>query len=77
MLTNETLEQWASNGWIDLKDLLEYGYFPNLAELKQKIAATEEAAQEQQGAAPQQGGMSAPQAANPNTVQQIQSILKQ
>ena len=77
MLTNETLEQWASNGWIDLKDLLEYGYFPNLAELKQKIAATEEAAQEQQGAAPQQGNMPAPQAANPNTVQQIQSILKQ
>ena len=86
MLTNEKLEEWAANGWIGIQDLLNYGYYPNLQELKQKIAANQEAVGM---GAPAQGGVGGPAAANANsqlnavvpgadqnTVQILQRILK-
>lgn len=77
MLNNETLEQWAANGWLDLQDLLTYGYYPNLQELKQKIAANQEAMGMQNRPAPAQGQpANTVPGANQNTVQLLQRILK-
>lgn len=92
MINNQTLEQWAANGWIGLRELLDYGYYPNLDELKQRIATNQEA-MAAQGASPQQpvaptmdaaGIPTAPRAdgqnphaANPAVVQQLQQILRQ
>ena len=65
MLNNEKLEQWAAAGWIDLQDLLSYGYYPNLQELRQKIAANQEAVG-MNAPAPGQGGVAGPAAVNAN-----------
>lgn len=73
MITNEKLEEWASNGWIGMQDLLTYGYYPQLQELKQKIAANQELVEQQGGVPAGQPGQ--PQA-NQQTVALLQSILK-
>ena len=74
MFTNKQLEEWAAAGWIDLHDVLTYGYYPNLEELKQRIAATKEMVEQANGGVPVQGDQV--QGANQETAALLQNILR-
>lgn len=74
MFTNKQLEEWAAAGWIDLHDVLTYGYYPNLEELKQRIAASKEMVEQANGGVPVQGDQV--QGANQETAALLQNILR-
>lgn len=74
MFTNKQLEEWAAAGWIDLHDVLTYGYYPNLEELKQRIAASKEMVEQANGGMPVQGDQV--QGVNQETVALLQNILR-
>jgi hypothetical protein len=74
MFTNKQLEEWAAAGWIDLHDVLTYGYYPNLEELKQRIAASKEMVEQANGGVPVQGDQV--QSANQETAALLQNILR-
>lgn len=74
MFTNKQLEEWAAAGWIDLHDVLTYGYYPNLEELKQRIAASKEMVEQANGGVPVQGDQV--QGVNQETVALLQNILR-
>lgn len=74
MFTNKQLEEWAAAGWIDLHDVLTYGYYPNLEELKQRIAASKEMVEQANGGVPVQGDQV--QGVNQETAALLQNILR-
>lgn len=74
MFTNKQLEEWAAAGWIDLHDVLTYGYYPNLGELKQRIAASKEMVEQANGGVPVQGDQV--QGVNQETAALLQNILR-
>lgn len=74
MFTNKQLEEWAAAGWIDLHDVLTYGYYPNLEELKQRIAASKEMVEQANGGVPIQGDQV--QGVNQETAALLQNILR-
>ncbi len=79
-MMNEQLETWAANGWLGLEDLLEFGYYPMLQGLRQKIASTKEVMRQQGMDVPQDGagaGQRQVPGANADTVRRLQGILRQ